>query len=205
MRRTSGFGCIDTKKDIGKNGSCPLHPVQLLPTRCGCRAAAAALCRSLGGIGKAAALQHLLRGVKLGWEFTPATAAAAPAAPTLLPTTTTAIASAGVPVSNGPSEVRHQGLQKPEEEEGEVEVEVQRKPTLLLLHGFMGSKVCCAEMKGSTKTSQYNSSPSCMYTCIPEHPIGPRLLHTNKSVSTDEKTRSCFSANQRSIYLPLRN
>lgn len=86
-------------------------------------------------------MQHLLRGVKLGWEFTPATAAAAAsaAASMLPPATSTTAASESVAVSNGPFELKHQGLRRPEQEEDEV---AQRKPTLLLLHGFMGSKVC---------------------------------------------------------------
>lgn len=116
-------------------------------------AAAADSCRSLGGVGKAAALQHLLGGVKLGWEFTPAAAAASAAstlAPVVTTTTTTTTASAGVSVSDGPSELGHEGRQT-REEEGEVVAE--RKPTLLLLHGFMGSKVCWERL------SRYRSSP----------------------------------------------
>ncbi|CAM9240080.1 unnamed protein product [Ectocarpus sp. 6 AP-2014] len=70
--------------------------------------------RSLGGIGRAAALDHLLRGVRLGWEFTPA-----PVARTWPPS------PAGV--SNGSLGRGRGGGEK-------------KKPTLLLLHGFMGSK-----------------------------------------------------------------
>ncbi|CAN0456096.1 unnamed protein product, partial [Ectocarpus sp. 12 AP-2014] len=70
--------------------------------------------RSLGGIGRAAALDHLLRDVRLGWEFTPAPVARAwPPSP------------AGV--SNGSLRRGREGEEK-------------KKPTLLLLHGFMGSK-----------------------------------------------------------------
>ena len=104
------------------------------------------LCRSLGGIAKSAALQHLLRDVKLGWEFTPAAAAASAFASTPPPTTAaTTITSSHDHklVSNGPSEGRHEGRQTSEEEEEEEDevVVAKRKPTLLLLHGFMGSKV----------------------------------------------------------------
>lgn len=101
-----------------------------------------AFCRSLGGIGRAAALRHLLRGVRLGWEFTPGGAAST--------------RSAGVPVSNGPVKGRRHQEEKL----------VQRKPTLLLLHGFMGSKVCwktqinTAVRKGvsRTRTSAFDYS-----------------------------------------------
>lgn len=90
-------------------------------------------CRSLGRIGRAAALEHLLRGVRLGWEFTPTSPIVSPATPS-----TTHGVSNGHPKDGQQAERMGEGV-------------AGRKPTLLLLHGFMGSKVTCRSSRGCNR------------------------------------------------------
>lgn len=82
--------------------------------------------RSLSQIGKDAALKHLLRDVRLGWEFTPAQ----------MRVPSGGVLGAGqAGFSNGGVLERGEGGRK-------------KKPTLVLLHGFMGSKVARPRQRG---------------------------------------------------------
>ncbi|CAN0099168.1 unnamed protein product [Scytosiphon promiscuus] len=127
--------------------------------------------RLLGGIGKAAALEHLLRGVRLGWDFTPAP----PVVEREHPSSTLRISNSH-PGDGRPTKLRGEGV------EG-------RKPTLLLLHGFMGSK---EDWKGEFTKLASAEGHAILAVELPGHGIsGGRPHGSGDTCSESSAMRGC--------------